>query len=528
MAHRPVPDIDYHEFPPAATPGSTSPHPFRRRRSAGQSAPQQVLYFRPDPQRQVSLRPTLRPKADGSLKSNPEGKLAGPLSPFPTYRDFVHAFSWNTSDSIAGPSTNPRSTRGRTAALGCLLTALCCPTPPDSVTDVASGAAWFLLASNDAERLGAVLDRSGWSWSRSKPDTENIMGSTAIAAWNRGSAFPDFAARIVPAKLLAALSQDERSREEVAHAVELLSTALSQYREDAPESRLDIFHDQEAAATGNYNFTIGDIVEERDNENDIRSLFERANRPERYAQRREAIIQSYTDAVKGARQSGAQLLHSYFVALCEAVLRRDASRGIALWRALRQCLVTRFVGRTGIDRLKYAPFMAPDCPAVDAVLGDLYALDEARTDDDLFDIVVAARGSGRVDWLQQMVSQNENSPCPAHRRWAAFIWPLLTRPDRGRQQPMTGGCPGRSASPLFRSMAPETKRSCAVLSRCTKDRYAVSGSVPDTIDGDWIETVDHLEDVREQYPKRAELHDDARRTQARLYRPRPSIARCTS
>ena len=93
---------------------------------------------------------------------------------------------------------------------------------------------------------------------------------------------------------------------------------------------------------------------------------------------------------------------------------------------------------------------------------------------------------------------------------------------------MTGGCPSRSASPLFRSMAPETKRSCAVLSRCTKDRYAVSGSVPDTSDGDWIETVDHLEDVREQYPKRAELHDDAQRTEARIYRPRPSIARCTS
>ena len=336
-------------------------------------------------------------------------------------------------------------------------------------TDVASGAAWFLLAFNDAERLGAVLDRSGWSWSCSSPPTENIMGSTAIAASNRGSAFSEFAARIAPAKLLAALSRDERSREEVALVVELLSTALSQYREYAPESRLDIFHDHEAAATGNYDFTIGDIVEERDNGNDIGSFFERANRPERYAQRRQAIIQSYTNAVKGARQAGAQLLHShfaaedfdlvldhypealerwlegmdpptgefrrrvrlaegFFVALCEAVLKRDPSRGIPLWRALGQCLATRFIGPTGIDRLKYAPFTAPDCPAVDAVLEDLYALDEAQTDDDLTDIVVAARGSGRVDWLRQKVSRDEYSPCPAHRRRAAFIRPLLTRP----------------------------------------------------------------------------------------------------
>ena len=88
MAHRPVPDIDYHEFPPAATPGSTSPHPFRRRRSAGQSAPQQVLYFRPDPQGQVSLRPIFRPKADGSLKSNPAGEARRPPVAFPDLPGF--------------------------------------------------------------------------------------------------------------------------------------------------------------------------------------------------------------------------------------------------------------------------------------------------------------------------------------------------------------------------------------------------------------------------------------------------------
>ena len=83
MAHRPVSDTDYHEFPPAATPGNTSPHPFRRRRSAGQSAPQQVLYFRPDPQGQGSLRPTLRPYPDGSLKSKPRRLRRRPPVAFP-------------------------------------------------------------------------------------------------------------------------------------------------------------------------------------------------------------------------------------------------------------------------------------------------------------------------------------------------------------------------------------------------------------------------------------------------------------
>ena len=336
-------------------------------------------------------------------------------------------------------------------------------------TDVSSGAAWLLLASNDVERLGRVLDRSDWSWSLSKQHIENIMGSKAVSASNRGSDFSDIASRIAPARLLAALSGVERSREEVALAVELLSAALAQYPEDAPKSGLDIVYDEEDAASGNYEFTIGGILEERENENDIISFVERTNHPERHAERRRAIIQSYADAVREARQSGAQLLHApfaardfdvvlelcpealdrwlegmeamsaafrrrvglaegFFVALCEAILKRSPSRGIPLWRALRQCVVTRFISRTGIDRLKYAPFAAVDCHEVDAVLGELYRLDESRTDEDLFDIVIAARCSGRDDWLQRVVSQDENSPCPVHRRRAAFLRPLLKRP----------------------------------------------------------------------------------------------------
>ena len=300
------------------------------------------------------------------------------------------------------------------------------------------------------------ISRTSWGRRRSLPPTAVLT----FATWP---------SRIAPAKLLAALSEDLRSREEVAFAVDLLSAALAEYPEEAPKSGLDISHDEEAAATGNYEFTIGDIVEERENENDILSFVERTNHPERHAQRRQAIIQSYVDAVREARQSGAQLLHAhfaaqdfdivldlypealdrwlegmeslsaefcrrvqltegFFVALCEAVLRRNPFRGIALWRALRRCVTTGFVSRIGIDKLKFAPFAAVDCPAVDEALGELYGLDESRTDEDMFDIVVAARSFGRDDWLQRVVSQDENSPCPAHRRRAAFLRPLLNRP----------------------------------------------------------------------------------------------------
>ena len=129
--------------------------------------------------------------------------------------------------------------------------------------DGASAAAWMLLGSNDPVRLGSLLDQLGWSWSSSKPQIENIMGSRAISASNRGSSFSDFAARIAPSELLDALSLQERTRENVKLAVDLLSAALCEYPGSAPESGLDIYHDHEAALARSYNFTIGDVLDDR-------------------------------------------------------------------------------------------------------------------------------------------------------------------------------------------------------------------------------------------------------------------------
>lgn len=352
-------------------------------------------------------------------------------------------------------------------------------------TNFGSEATWALLGSNATERLGHTLNQIAWSWSCSQPHIVNIMGSKAIIASHRGCRFSDYAARIAPFTLLEALSQEERSPKEVRLAVDLLSTALSQYDEDAPESGLYIYHDYEATSTGNYNYTIGDIVEDRHDENDISAFIERVNNPEQYEQRRQAIIQSYFDAVRQARKSGALLLHTqfhaenfdqvldhcpeavdrwlmgmspptgefrrrvrlaegFYVGLCEALLRHDPSRGVLLWRNLRQCLTTTFIGLGGIDRLKYAPFIAPDCLEVESILEDLCTLGEAPTDEDLLNIVVAARNADRADWLQQKIFSDKSSDCPANRRRATFLQPLLTRPtisdDRAWPSgPPTGG-----------------------------------------------------------------------------------------
>ena len=346
---------------------------------------------------------------------------------------------------------------------------------------VESGAVWVLLAKNDPGRLGAILDETGWAWSSDRPFVENIMGSIGVAASNRGVAFAEFGTRIAPAKLLEALSQDERSREEVGLAVEMLSAALFGYPGDSPESGLEISHDQKAARSALYDCTVGDIRHDTDSQDDDTRLLRRLSSPERHAKRRDEILQAYITAVGEARRTGAplylvnfkaedfdvvlkqcpeavdswlegldssadfvrrvRLAEGFFVALCEALLKEDPSRGVRLWRALRTCLATRFISNIGIDRLLHAVFSAPSCPQTDAVLEEIFGIDESRTDADLMDLVVAARSTRRIDWLQRMVRRDMIAACPAHQRRAVFLEPLLTLPK------IEGDEGGRAASP---------------------------------------------------------------------------------
>ena len=104
-------------------PAAPGRRPFRRRRFADQCAPQRRLYFRPETQ--GSLRPTVLPNPDGSLKSNPSGYAAGPLLPSPPCRDCRHAYRLSTNSGIssgASPlsfssSSSVRSDRPRQESL---------------------------------------------------------------------------------------------------------------------------------------------------------------------------------------------------------------------------------------------------------------------------------------------------------------------------------------------------------------------------------------------------------------------------
>ena len=146
--------------------------------------------------------------------------------------------------------------------------------------DAGLAGVWILLALNDSDRLGAMLDKTGWTWSSDKSYTENLMGSIAIAASNRGRTFIEYASRIAPAKLLEILSQKECSRADVELAVNLLDGALFGYSGDTPEPGVEISQEQNSAQFEWYEFTAGDLVEDGDNQIDVLRFFGRVNSPE--------------------------------------------------------------------------------------------------------------------------------------------------------------------------------------------------------------------------------------------------------
>ena len=345
-------------------------------------------------------------------------------------------------------------------------------------TNSASDAAWLLLASNAPTRLGALLDEVGWNWSADRSFTENIWGSIAIAASNQDTAFAELAPRVAPTELLEILSQRANTQEDIELAAQLLTGVLVDNRIDPPDPGVVISHEQDKGQSGVYDFTAGDLVADDDNQDVLSPSLERVGSYERESislheqdvEKHRALIQSYIDQVREARRAGARfylvsfeagdfdpvlqhcpevidswleglesstadfikrvrLAEGFFVGLCEALLKENPPRGISLWRVLRRCLVSRFTGHGGIDRLLYALFAAPPSPQVEAVLEEIYDIDATRTDEDLMELVIAARYSGRTDWLRRKISRDVTSSCPAHRRRATFLEPLLSRPN---------------------------------------------------------------------------------------------------
>ena len=334
---------------------------------------------------------------------------------------------------------------------------------------------WIFLGRNSPEQLGAVLKERGWSWSANKPYIENIMGSEAVAAANRHAPFSQFAPRLAPVTLLGVLHKREFSKKDVQSAAELLNLVIFRQGQTPPETRLDVSHDREAASEQpDYLFSVGDIRSDNDDGGKRERFLERMRAPEEYEQRRQEIGKRYFEEVMESKRAGAhfllkfenpdhfdkvleycpeaveswlegidsesssfvrriQMADGFFVSLCEAMLARGEERGVLLWHKLRKHLHTRFTIYGDMDRLVYALIGAASTAETERALEELYQIEQTANDNELVNLVVAARLSDRLAWLRRMVARDKKSPSPVHRKRAAFLEPLIMRPSIAKE-----------------------------------------------------------------------------------------------
>ena len=96
-----------------------------------------------------------------------------------------------------------------------------------------------------------------------------------------------------------------------------------------------------------------------------------------------------------------RLAEGFYLALCEVLLENDPERGAHLWHTIRRTKTVRFVGPGGVDWMILMPFQVPESEPVVKLREYIRSPAASNTDEALLDLAIAARASGKIDWLNQ-------------------------------------------------------------------------------------------------------------------------------
>lgn len=163
------------------------------------------------------------------------------------------------------------------------------------------------------------------------------------------------------------------------------------------------------------------------------------------------------DAQSKEFQRRVQLAEGLYLCLCDVLLRHDPEEGLRLWRALFQSLSVRFNGPANIHELIHIAFRAPDSKEVLAARADLATIQHCNTDQDILELVIAARMHGRHSWLDALVAEDEASDLLWRQKRAIVLKGFNTFPTVDKLQ-WPEGLPVGSAEILARSMLEWTNR----------------------------------------------------------------------
>lgn len=311
------------------------------------------------------------------------------------------------------------------------------------------GVAFKTLSCSDAYRFGKFLDDTNWSWSATEDNFwVNHFGSIAIAEANVEESFEEFSNRIAPWLIIATARNRGSDVSEIIISATIFSHVLQSENLPVPDvgSSISIHRSDLDKTPFSYSIDTNSLEEEYATATEFMAAMD-------FNSQRDLHRRAYETArlrISEARKSGAslyltevstsdflailenapefidawldgmseisedfkrrvKLAEAAYLSLCEALLSHDPNRGAILWRALRHCITTRFIGFANIDELIHIPFRAPDSDQVTSLRDELFEIEQCFSDKALFDIAIASSYNNKTEWLRSKISEDQNS-----------------------------------------------------------------------------------------------------------------------
>ena len=308
------------------------------------------------------------------------------------------------------------------------------------------GLVFKTLSLSDLEKFGEFLLEVNWSWEPSNDMWASHYGSLAVIEALRGASIDQLVDKIAPWLLLEAARRRGGSQEEVRLASAVFGEAIMVCRSEEPDPGSDLTVEMAKMGDMPFTFSLG----LRDNGSEA-ERFQRSFDAEKQLDALRLAVDTAVSRIRETRQSGAKLYLATFssdefvpviryapeivdgwlsglgersvdfrrrvrlaegayLGLCEALLTCKPGRGVALWHALRDCLMTRFVGSADIDELIHIVFRVPHSPEVINLRRELVTLGLCCTDRDLLDLVIAAKANQGDEYLETIIREDRESP----------------------------------------------------------------------------------------------------------------------
>ena len=343
--------------------------------------------------------------------------------------------------------------------------------------------AFETLARCRPEILGARLTADGWTWDAAENDHSAHYGSVALMRSTTTLPFDQVAHRIAPWLVARAARERGAAPAEVRLAAQILDQVVRRDAIEVPDpgSQLSVDEARRAESPFAISLTPGRTVE-GDEVARINAAMDQ-DAKQLAAQR---AVETATARIRAARSGGAalylatfdpddlarmlvhaedvvdrwlegmadvsdgfrrrvRLAEGFYISLVEAMIRVNAGQGLALWRAVRAVLTTKFIGTAGVERMILILLAAPADDKVDELVRELVSPQVATTDETLLHLSVAAAAAGREGLLTAIAADDLAS---------GVVW----RAERGKA--LDALSPGSGAAPSFpdnRASATETR-----------------------------------------------------------------------